>query len=128
MKKRIGLMFIVIMLAVSLVSCRQADKVSHNISLEADNFKVVRRFTIINAVSDKPVFELIGAFSFQTHDNRIEITVEDENGNYKKHTIALTEFTIWNVEDLHAKNVNKYKYIVNFQPKAILPYKIETID
>lgn len=128
MKKKLGLTLLAIVLVVSLVGCNQASKVSHNVSKEADNFNVVRRFTIINAVSDKPVFELIGAFSFQTHDNRIEITVEDEQGLYKKHSIALTEFTIWNVEDLHAKSVNKYKYIVNFQPKSILPYKIETID
>lgn len=129
MKKKIGLILISLAIAISIIGCeRQSDVVSHNISLEADNFNVLRRFTVINAMSDKPVFELIGAFSYQTFDNRIEITVETDKDVYKKHTVALTQFTIWNVEDLGGKNVNKYKYVVNFQPKSILPMTIETID
>lgn len=128
MKKKMGMVLIMVMLVLILGGCRQSDKVSYNVSQEADNFNVMRRFTVINAVSDKPVFELVGAFSFETFDNRIEIMVETGNGIYKKHTVALTEFTIWNVEDLGGAGVNRYKYVVNFQPKSILPMTIETID
>ncbi|NBI08222.1 hypothetical protein [Senegalia massiliensis] len=129
MKKKISILVIVGVLVLGVLGgCRQSDKVSHNISLEADNFNVIRRFTVINAMSDEPVFELVGAFSYETYDNRIEITVETGKDNYKKHSVALTEFTIWNVEDLYGADVDRYKYIVNFQPESIVPMTIENLD
>ena len=45
-------------LTILLVSCREADKVSHNISKEADNFNVVRRVAVINTRTDKVEFEV----------------------------------------------------------------------
>ena len=53
----------VIIVGMLLVGCTEADKVSSNVSQEADNFNVIRRLTVLNARSDKPMFELIGAFS-----------------------------------------------------------------
>ena len=65
MKKtsRIILMIMLVILSLTLVGCREAERVSHNVSQEADNFNVIRRLTVINARTDKPMFELIGAFS-----------------------------------------------------------------
>lgn len=44
------------LLTILLASCREADKVSHNISKEADNFNVVRRVAVINTRTDKVEF------------------------------------------------------------------------
>ena len=44
---------------------------------EADNFNVTRRLEVINARTDKPVFELIGNFAISNNStNELEITVE----------------------------------------------------
>ena len=50
-------------LVFGLVGCAQADRVSHNISQDADNFKVMRRLAVINTVTDKPQLEIVGNFS-----------------------------------------------------------------
>ena len=54
---------VIVIAGILLAGCTEADKVSQNVSQEADNFNVIRRLTVLNARSDKPMFELIGAFS-----------------------------------------------------------------
>lgn len=107
---------------------READRVSYNVSQEADNFNVIRRLVVINARTDKPMFELVGAFSFTLSDNRIIATVETGPKEYKKHSVGLTDWTLWSVEDLGGANVDKYRYEVNFLPKAIVPVEFTSKD
>ena len=85
MKKLITILLTIIMM-FSFVGCTQADRVSTNLSEEADRFNVTRRLAVINCRSDKPVFELIGNFSISTdsYDNQLEVVVEYEKGLYKK--------------------------------------------
>ena len=51
MKKAISVIS-AIMLCISLTGCREADRVSHNVSKEADNFNVIRRITVFNIRTD----------------------------------------------------------------------------
>lgn len=115
-------------LAASVAGCREADKVSYNVSQEADNFNVIRRLVVINARTDKPMFELVGAFSFELDDNRIIATVETGKNQYKKHSVGLTDWTLWSVEDLEGANVDKYHYEVNFLPEMIVPVTFTSKD
>ena len=124
MKKRIVVMLLAIcLLATGLVGCTQASKVSHNISNEADNFNVVRQLVVINAVTDQPVFELIGKFSFELEADRIIAIVETETGVYKKHSIGLPEVALWYVYDVSGADVNTFQYKINFQPESIIPFE-----
>lgn len=115
-------------LELSVTGCTEANQVSHNVSNEADNFNVLRRLTVINTRTDKPEFELIGAFSLQVdhRDNQIEVICELDDGSYKKHIIGLNDETMYVVEDLGGAQVNKYKYEVNFLPETILPFDLVT--
>lgn len=63
-----------------------------------------------------------------TADNQLEIVVEDENGEYKKHFIGLSDNVTYVVEDITSGDVSKYKYTLNFNPKMWLPVEIDTID
>lgn len=113
-----------------LTGCTQADKVSQNVSQQADNFNVVRRLTVINARSDKPVFELVAAFSIQvdSDENQLEVICEVGDGKYKKHFIGLNDWTIYVVEDVGGADVSKYHYEVNFLPEMIKPITITNED
>ena len=117
-------------LTSTLVGCTEAERVSYNVSQEADNFNVVRRLTVLNARTDKPMFELVGTFSIQVDsaDNQLEVTCETGPNEYKKHFIALNEYTMYVVEDIGGANVNKYKYEVNFLPETIQPITITSKD
>lgn len=108
---------------------RQSTRVAYNISKEADNFNVTRRLEVINARTDKPVFELIGNFAIANNDtNELEVTVEIGNGIYKKHLVYLNDWTIYVVEDVSGAYVDKYHYEVNFLPEMITPVTITSND
>ena len=128
MKKVLCLILAIVMM-LACVSCSQADRVSHNISKEADRFNVTRRVAVINARSDKPVFEIIGNFSISNNiNNELEITVEVEKGKYKKHFVYLNQWTIYTVEDVSGAYVDNYHYEVNYLPEMIIPVTVTMKD
>ena len=63
-----------------------------------------------------------------TSDNQLEILVEDENGNYQKHFVGLSDNVTYTVEQLRGIDVDQYKYTLNFNPKMWLPVGVDTID
>ena len=122
--KKIFAMLLVLMMCLTLFAgCdRQADRVSYNISQQADNFNVTRRLAVINARTDEPIFELIGNFAISNSvHGELEIIVETAPGVYKKHYVYLNEWTIYVVEDVSGAYVDPYHYEVNFLPEMIVP-------
>lgn len=132
MKKIVKIIMLVIVLILGgllLTGCTEVERVSYNIGQQADNFNVTRRLAVINARTDKPVFELIGNFSLQNNDyNELEIVCETEKGVYKKHFVYLNEYTIYVVEDVSGAYVDKYHYEINFIPEMLQPIKIISED
>lgn len=119
--KIVAIILCVVVVSATFMGCqRQSDRVSYNLSLEADNFNITRRLAVINTRSDKPVFEMIGRFSIETDtvDNQLEITVETEKGVYKKHFVYLNDWVTYVVEDVSGADVNTFVYEVNYLPEA----------
>ena len=130
MKKRtiVILAMLAIMIA-AFTGCRESSRVSYNIGVEADNFNVTRRLEVLNARTDKPVFELIGNFSVANNEtNELEVIVEVNPGVYKKHFVYLNEWTIYVIEDVSGAYVDKYHYEVNFLPEMIVPVEFQSTD
>ena len=132
-KSRIILALLSVLLtATVLTGCgTEAQRVSYNLSQQADNFNIVRQLTVINCIEGDVLFQMTGKMSItaDTADNQLEIIVED-NGTYVKHFVGLSDNVTYVVEDLNlgANEVNKYKYTLNFNPKMWIPYNVETID
>lgn len=123
--------FIVLTMIVMLSGCdTQAYRVSYNLSQEADNFNNIRQVTVINCLQGDVLFQMTGKISItaDTTDNQLEIIVEDENGQYKKHFIGLSDNVTYVVEDVTGKYVDNYKYTLNFNPKMWLPVGVDVID
>ena len=130
MKKIIMIMLAIVLMGVVLTGCTQADRVSHNLSKEADSFNVVRQLTVINCIEGDVLFQMTGKMSIKADvaDNQLEVIVENENGLYKKHFIGLSDNVTYVVEDLDITNVSKYKYTLNYNPKMWIPIDVKTID
>ena len=125
--------FFIILSAVMLIvmsGCTEAERVSYNLSEEADNFNDIRQITVINCIQGDVLFQMTGKMSItaDTTDNQLEVIVEDENGEYKKHFIGLSDNVTYVVEDVTSDDVNKYKYTLNFNPKMWIPVEVDTID
>ena len=119
------------MTAALAVGCeRQADRVSYNISKQADNFNTIRQITVINCIKGETLFQMTGKMSLKVvaAENQLEVTVDDENGSYKKHFIGLSDNVTYTVEDVTDNYVDNYRYTLNFNPKMWIPVGIETID
>ncbi len=131
-KKIIAVILTISFVAVTLGGCyqSQADQVSYNLSLEADNFNDVRQLTVINCLQGDVLFQMTGKMSIEadTVDNQLEIVVEDEYGNYKKHFIGLSDNVTYVVEDITSGDVSNYKYTLNFNPNMWIPVEVETIN
>lgn len=127
----LSLVVLTAVLLVSFVGCTQAEKVSYNLSKEADNFNVVRQLTVINCIEGDVIFQMTGKLSIEadTVDNQLEVTVEDD-GTYVKHFIGLSDNVTYVVEDLNLGDnaVSNYRYTLNFNPNMWIPVEAEVIE
>ena len=132
MKRVLSIILVLIMVLgtiAMMAGCTQAQRVSANVSKEADNFNVTRRFVAINARTDKPVMEIIGLMSIQqTGDGDVDVIVEVAPGVYKKNWVHINEWVIYSVEDINGAYVDKYHYEINFLPEMIIPITFTSND
>jgi hypothetical protein len=120
---------LLLILALSGCELRQADKVSYNVSNEADAFNVVRRLTVMNMRSDTVLLQMTGTFSIKTDsDGDLDIICELEDGRYQKHFVHLNSWTTYVVEDISGSDVSKHSYELNFLPLVIPNVKIVATD
>lgn len=121
----------ILLTVLCLTGCEtEAQRVSYNISQEADNFNNIRQITVINCIQGDVLFQMTGKMSItaDTNDNQLEVIVEDDNGKYKKHFIGLSDNVTYVVEDITDGDVSKYHYTLNFNPKMWVPIDIKKID
>ena len=132
MKKVLAIILTLLLVVAVMAGCEtEAQRVSYNLSQQADNFNIVRQLTVINCIEGDVLFQMTGKLSItaDTVDNQLEIIVED-GGTYVKHFVGLSDNVTYVVEDLNlgANAVSKYKYTLNFNPNMWLPYEVERID
>lgn len=130
MKKVFAVILLLFVMCIGGCDQRQADDVSYNLSLRADNFEDVRQITVINCLQGDVLFQMTGKMSIEVDgaDNQLEIVVEDENGEFKKHFIGLSDNVTYVVEDITSGDVSKYRYTLNFNPRMWIPVEVEIID
>lgn len=129
MKKRLTALLVIVAMVVVLIGCREAKRVSYNISKQADNFNVTRRLTVFNMRTDKCILQMTGKMSIQNEgNNEISAIVEVDRAKhiYQKHLIYLNEWTMYTVEDVTGASVSRYAYELEFLPQTLMPVKITT--
>lgn len=134
MKKKILSVITISVLSIGLltgcVTESESNRVSYNLSEQADNLNVVRQLTVINCIQGDTLFQMTGRMSItaDNNDNQLEIIVESEDGKYQKHFVGLSDNVTYTVEQLTGVDVNKYKYTLNFNPKMWIPVEGDVID
>ena len=101
----------IMLVAVMLVGCSEADKVNANISKQADYFECERRITVYNARTDKVILEAEGYMSISNNDtSELVITVKTGANTYKKNYVYLNDYTMYAVEDITGTHTDPYHY------------------
>lgn len=110
------------MIGSGLAACStDADVVNHNISQDADNFKVARRITFVNGITDKYLFTITGYCSLDA-SNPTEFTVTcDTNQGYVRDYLGKADNVTWIAEQLDPSKVSAKHYEETFKPESIVP-------
>ena len=118
--KKLSVLIMSILMVLTLAGCREAARVSYNVSKEADNFNVCRQITVINIRDDKVLYTLEGFFSIQNEGhNELCVISEVGEGEYKKDYIYLSEWTTYVCTDLNGSKVDRYHYELNILPQMV---------
>ena len=129
MKKITKPLLLTLLAVLFLVGCRESNRVSYNVSREADSFGVVRRVTVINMRSDNIVFEAVGNIAIDTSDSeKLIVIMQSDEDTYKKHYINMTEWNMYVVEDVEGAKADQYKYEIRYVPEAVTPLEVITED
>jgi hypothetical protein len=131
--KSLVLVFVVLISLVFVSGCRESERVSYNLSVEADSFNIARQLTVINTRAEDGntaiLFQMTGNFSItKAADGDLEVTGENPDGTYYKHFVNLSQDVTYIVRDLGKTAVNKHKFEINFNPKMIVPVQPVNID
>lgn len=118
MKKIIAVMIVVILI-FALAGCEsEANRVSYNVSKEADNFNVCREIVVVNVRDNTILYTLRGYFSLKNEGhNELCVISEVGDGVYKKDFIYLSEWTTYVCTDLTGAKVDRYHYELNILPQ-----------
>lgn len=128
MKKKLFALAIVVFSAVLMISCSKADRVSHNLSREADELNITRRVTVINGITNQIIFQATGQMSIEYVEERkqLNIIALGENGEYKKHIVGISDNVSYMVEDVTGMKGVDTKYRLYFNPDMIVPIEVKT--
>ena len=121
MKRIITLILLVVIMATCLVGCTEAEKVNHNISMQAQYFECERRITVYNARTDTIIFVAEGYMDISNNSaNELIVTFKVGANEYKKNYIYLNDWTLYVVEDITGTHTDPYHYKMYFHTE-ILP-------
>lgn len=109
--------------ALALTGCtREADDVNDNLATDADNFKVARKITFLNGITDKTMLEIQGLCSVDLSNSaRYSVTCKNNNGTYLRHFLGKSDNVTVVVEQLEATNTSTSRYRFVLRPEALIP-------
>jgi len=111
---------IMLLAALLLCGCSEADKANHNISKQADYFESERKLTVYNARTDKVIMEAEGYMSISNNDkNELVCTVKTGPNTYRKNYVYLNDYTMYVVEDITGTHTDPYHYKLYFHTDVL---------
>lgn len=122
-RRYVFVLIALVLITTMLTGCTESDIASNNLSEDADNFKILRKVTFINTISDEVLFTVEGNFSIKadTKDNQLEITAKTGENSFQKHFLGLSPTTVYIVEQLEWVETNKYQFKITIRPTALIP-------
>lgn len=105
-----------------LTGCsNDADVVNENLSKDADNFKIPRRITFINGITDQYLLTIEGYCSLDS-SNPAQLTVTcAKDGGYTRDYLGKSDNVTWVAQQLDPAKVSPNYYQVTFKPSTIVP-------
>ena len=106
--------------AITACGTTDADVVNQNISKDSDNFKVNRRVSFYNGITDKVILVVEGFCSVDISPERLTVTCKVNDG-YKRNYLLRSDNITAVVEQLDSANVSPDHYKLVLKPEALIP-------
>lgn len=120
--KKITALATATLVALTLAGCADAaDTASHNLSKDADNFRIERRIVFLNGITDQYLLTIEGRCSIADSNGQLEVTCKTGEDAYKKHFLGLSDNVTYFAEQTEAADVSEYHYKVMFRPETLVP-------
>src|SRR3990167_9527986 len=101
MKRFVVAAVAVIMLAMALVGCTDAEVASMNVSRAADQFEIFRRVVFYNGITGEYILMVEGYCSIGVDaDGDLALTVKTGEGRFLKHYLGLSDNVTYFAEQL----------------------------
>ena len=115
--------FVLILVALLISGCRDADVASRNLSIAADQFEITRRIVFYNGITGDYILVIEGLCSLGNNDSSGELSVTCKTGptSYKKHFLGLSDNVTYFAEQIESADASAYHYRVIFKPSVIVP-------
>lgn len=126
-RTRIRAAVLALAIILALTACdSEAETTSYNLSQAADNFEVTRRITFVNGITDKYLLTIEGLCSIKDSkdDNskgQLEVTCKVGDGQYKRHTLGLSDNVTYVVEQIEPSKVDAFHYRIVYRPETLIP-------
>lgn len=130
MKKLLIIILCVMFVTTGCFLDTEADKVSYNLSKEADNFNITRRLVVMNVRDNTIIMQAIGKISINVDmaDSQLEIVAEVSPGVYEKNFIGLNPYITYTIEQCDPAVVSQYGYELEWMPESLIPVRITNND
>ncbi len=115
--------FVAILIAIPLLAACQDDAsiAKHNMTKAADNFEIMRRVVLYNAIRGENIMVSEGRCSITPGVVRISVICKVGPSAYVRHFYGVSDNTLYFVEQMAAVPVNVYHFRRTFKPQSILP-------
>lgn len=112
-----------IAMTLGLAACSDASVASANISTDANNFRIVRKVTFINGITDNVLLEVTGRCSIEADaaDAQLEVTCKTDDGSFVKHFLGVSDNVTYTVEQLLASDASASRYKFVIKPSILVP-------
>lgn len=108
--------------ALALAGCaNDAEVVSQNLSVDADNFKIPRRIVFYNGITNDYMLTIEGLCSQSQETKKLTVTCKVAEGQYKKHFLGLSDNVTYFSEQMEPVAASPYHYKVVFKPSVLVP-------
>lgn len=122
MKKIIAGVALALSGALLLSSCStDATVVDANMTKEAESFKVERKITFINGITDKVMLVIEGRCSTENEGKQLTVLCKVGEGKYKKHFLGLSDNVTYVTQQIDSVGLSAYHYKVIFKPETLVP-------
>jgi len=107
---------------LGLAACEtDAQVTDRNMTKEAESFKVERKITFINGITDKVMLVIEGKCSTNNEGKQLTVLCKVGKGEYKKHFLGLSDNVTYVTQQIDSTGLSAYHYKVIFKPETLVP-------